>query len=113
MLWLLAQVSPSATSTTAAKGSPITGLLPIVVLVGLFYFFMLRPQKRARMNQQMLLNQLAIGDQIETAAGMYGTITRTDDTTIWVELAPGFEVRMARGAVRRKIVPETTDPQGG
>lgn len=113
MFWLLAQLSPSPTTTGAGKGNAITGLLPLIAIIGLFYLFMLRPQKRARMNQQMMLAQLEVGDQIETAAGMYGTIRRLDETTVWVELAPGFEVRMSRGAIRRKLIPDGPSPQGG
>jgi preprotein translocase subunit YajC len=112
MFWLLAQTPlPSVSPSTTAKANPSSFLFLIGIFV-VFYFLMIRPQKKRRADQMALLNQLDVGDEIETAAGMFGRITRVEPTTLTVQLAPGFEVRMSRGAVRRKIVPETIDPEG-
>lgn len=102
---LLAQ-TPSPTST-ASPGGGLGTVVVMVAMFGLLYFFMIRPQKKARQAQMALTRAVDVGDEIETVAGMYGKVTKTDDSTLWVELAPGFTVRMSRGAVRRKILPDT------
>lgn len=92
--------------TTDSKGSPLGGLVLFLPLIVLFYFMMIRPQK-ARARQQMeLMQSLAVGDEIETVGGIFGTVRRADDDFIWLEAAPGVELKVSRGAVRRKVYVE-------
>jgi len=106
LLALLAQ-TPTVTSTPRSGGAG--SILIFLPFIALMYFFMIRPQRKLRQQQAALLRSLEVGDEIETVAGMFGRISRMDDTTVWVELAPGMTIRMSRGAVRRKVV-ETPPP---
>lgn len=84
-------------------------LLPMLLLFGLLgamMYFMSRRQRRAVQQQQQLQNSLAIGDQVMTTSGLYGTIIATDDTTVDLEIAPGVETTWLRAAVREKIGPD-------
>lgn len=103
ILALLAQVAPTASATAKPTGGA-GSLVILLPMFGLLYFFMIRPQKKARQNQMMLARSVDVGDEIETIAGMFGRVTKTDDAAIHVELAPGFTVRMSRSAVRRKVI---------
>lgn len=85
------------------------GLLPLLLmfgLLGVMMYFMTRRQRRAQEQQASLQNSLEIGDRVMTTSGLYGTITDTDnDTTVTIEIAPGFETEWLRAAVREKVGP--------
>jgi preprotein translocase subunit YajC len=87
------------------QGSPLTLLLPLVLMGGVFYFFLIRPQRAQRQRQQQLLSALEVGDEVLTIAGMYGTIVEIDDEddTVVVEVAPGTRIRMVRRAVSQRL----------
>lgn len=104
MLSILAQATSTASPSPAPSGGGASSLIVFALLAGVFYFFMIRPQQRARRTHAELMRVLEVGDEIETAAGMFGKITRVEDSTLWVELAPSVVVKMSRGAVRRKVV---------
>lgn len=82
-------------------------LLPMLLLfglLGLMMYFMSRKQRRAQEQQRALQNSLAVGDQVVTTSGLYGTITDVDDDSkIGVEIAPGVETVWMRAAVREKV----------
>ncbi len=106
ILNLLAQASPTTSPAPAGGAGSFIILIPLFAIL---YFLMIRPQKKARAAQLELTRSVEIGDEVETVAGMYGKIARADDQTLWVELAPGLTVRMSRGAIRRKILPDVPD----
>lgn len=93
-----------ATSSTEPQ-SGAGSLLVFLPLIAVFYFFMLRPRQRQMRAHAELMRSIEVGDEIETAAGLFGRITRTADDVVWVELAPGTTVKMTRAAVRRKVLP--------
>jgi len=89
-------------------------LLPLVLMGGIFYFLLIRPQQRQRRRQATLLQSLDVGDEIQTIGGVYGTIREIDDDTVLVEVAPEVDIRFARGAIARKLYyDETEDEEEG
>jgi preprotein translocase subunit YajC len=100
-LFLLAQ---SSTGDQPA-GSFLSLLLPLVLMGGVFYLFIIRPQRSQRQRQQQLLNALEVGDEVLTIGGMYGTIAEIndDDDTVIVEVAPGTRIRMLRRAISQRL----------
>ena len=75
------------------------GFLIIIAAFAFLYFVLLRPQKRRQLESQQMLQNLAVGDEIVTAGGIFGRITALDDDEVRVEIAPELEVRVARRAV--------------
>ena len=106
MLGFLAQSS--------GGGSPLAVLTPFLLLGGLFYFMILRPQKRRQRAQQALISSVDVGDEIITTAGIYGVISGVDDEegTVRVEIAPGTEIRILRAGIGRRVTEdaEAYDP---
>ena len=83
------------------------GLLPLVLIFAVFYFFLIRPQmKQAREHKQMV-EALAKGDEIVTSGGLLGRITRIGDNFLTVEIAPETEVKIQKHAVSA-ILPKGT-----
>ena len=55
--------------------NPIVQLAPLLLLVGIFYFLLIRPQQRRMRQQRTLIEGLDVGDEVLTIGGMFGTIT--------------------------------------
>jgi preprotein translocase subunit YajC len=83
--------------------------VPLLVIMGAFMFFASRRQKKAMQQTINLHDSLAVGDEIMTTAGLFGTITDVADSKIDVELAPGVVVTMLKLAVKEKTVVEDDD----
>jgi len=80
-----------------------------VLLFGVLWVVFIRPQKRRQVHQRDMLDNLSDGDQILTAGGLYATVRSVDGDDVHVEIAPGTEVRLAKGAVAAVIPQETED----
>jgi preprotein translocase subunit YajC len=93
------------------SGGALTLLLPLVLMGGVFYLFLIRPQRAQRQRQQQLLRALEVGDEVLTIAGIYGTITEIDDETdtVTVEVAPGTRMRMLRRAISQRLTEDDGD----
>lgn len=78
-------------------------ILLIVGLIVIFYFMLIRPQQK-RMRQQMeLMNNLRVGDDVMTSAGIYGTISEIEEDTVLLEVAEDVLIRVAKNAVVRNF----------
>lgn len=80
-------------------------LLPFAVL----YLLLVRPQRRRLAEHQRLQSSLVPGDEVITAGGIFGRIAALDDDSVSLEVAPGTVIRLARGAVNRRVVPAPGD----
>jgi preprotein translocase subunit YajC len=85
----------------------MAALLPILLLIVLMYFMLIRPQQKRMRAQQALLSAVQEGDEVLTTAGVYGFITAMEGDVVWVEIAEGVEVRVAKGAIARRVDPST------
>jgi preprotein translocase subunit YajC len=86
-------------------------LLIIVALLGLMWALMIRPQRRKQAAQAQMLSDLAIGDEILTAGGIYGTVDEIDSEEVSVEIAPGTKIRVAKRAVAAVISDEEEEEE--
>src|SRR5262245_13700145 len=82
------------------------GFLLIILAFAFLYFVVIRPQRRRQVEQQRLLSEVAIGEEIVTAGGIYGEVTALGDDEVTVRIAPEVEVRLARRAIAGVIRPE-------
>jgi preprotein translocase subunit YajC len=90
------------------------GIVFPFILVGAVYFLMLRPQQQRVARQKSLIASVSLGDEVVTAGGMLGHVRRMDDERIWLEVAPGVEITLLRGAIAQRVLPpEVDDGDGG
>ena len=75
------------------------GYIFILVLLVLMWFMLIRPQRRRQQETQRLLDTLAVGKEVVTAGGLYGTVTAVEDDEARLEIADGVEVRVAKRAI--------------
>jgi preprotein translocase subunit YajC len=90
----------------SSGSSPLTLLLPLALMGGIFYFLLIRPQQRRQRAQRDLLGSLDVGDEVVTIGGVYGTIREINDENVTIEVAPGIQMKFLRGAIARKLVEE-------
>lgn len=81
----------------------------LLALPLLMYFLLIRPQQRRLKEQKSLLSAVEEGDEIVTTGGIYGYVNAVEDDTIWLEIADGVEVRIAKGAVMKRIPAGSTE----
>jgi preprotein translocase subunit YajC len=84
-------------------------LIFLAVIAVVFWFLLVRPQRRRRAEQRSLMAGISAGDEIVTAGGIFGTVRSIADDQIVLEIAPGTEVRVARQAVA-DVVRQTEEP---
>lgn len=85
----------------AQGGGNMSFLLMMVIIFGIMWFFMIRPQQKKQKEIQNFRNNIARGQQIVTAGGIYGTVKDIDETanTLKVEIANGVCITVDRGSV--------------
>jgi len=86
------------------------GYIFILVVLVLMWFLLIRPQRRRQMDSQRLLNSLAVGQEVVTAGGLYGTITGLDDDEVRLRIADDVEVRVAKRAIAG-VLSEDEEPE--
>jgi preprotein translocase subunit YajC len=93
-----AQTAPAA----AAGGdmqSTLMSMLPLLLMFLVLYFVMIRPQMKKQKEHRTMIDALAKGDEIITAGGFVGRVSKLGDGFLTIEIANGVEVQMQRSAV--------------
>jgi preprotein translocase subunit YajC len=86
------------------------GYIFILVVLVLMWFLLIRPQRRRQMDSQRLINSLAVGQEVVTAGGLYGTITGLDGDEVRLRIADDVEVRVAKRAIAG-VLSEDEEPE--
>jgi preprotein translocase subunit YajC len=84
-----------------------SGLLMIVALFAIMYFFMIRPQQKRQKEIQNFRNSITIGQAVVTAGGIYGVVKQIDenDNTLIIEVANGVRIKVDRNSVYAQAQP--------
>jgi preprotein translocase subunit YajC len=99
-----AQTTPAA---APSAGSSFLSILPLVAMFVVLYFIMIRPQMKRQKEHRAMIEALAKGDEVVTAGGLLGKVTKLGDTYISLELAGGVEAQCQRSAVTQ-VLPKGT-----
>lgn len=91
-------ISP-AYAQAAQQPSLLAGIWPLLVLLPLFYFMLIRPQQKRAKEVREMLGKLAKGDEVITSGGLTGVIRELGESFISVEIASGVTARMQRSAI--------------
>jgi preprotein translocase subunit YajC len=93
-----AQTAPAAAAGGDMQSS-LMSMLPLVLMFVVLYFVMIRPQMKKQKEHRTMIDALAKGDEIVTAGGLLGKVTKLGDGFLGVEIAGGVEVQLQRSAV--------------
>ena len=84
-----------------------SGLLMIVAIFAIMYFFMIRPQQKRQKEIQNFRNGLTVGQAVVTAGGIYGVVKQIDENTntLMIEVANGVRIKVDRNSVYAQAQP--------
>ncbi len=88
----------SVASATSAFGGPAF-MIQMLLLVGVFYFFMIRPQQQKAKEHAATINAVKKNDEVVTGGGLVGKVTKVDDATVEVEIASGVRVKVIKSTL--------------
>ena len=87
--------------------SSLVSMLPLVLMFVVLYFVMIRPQMKRQKEHKAMIDALAKGDEVVTAGGLLGKVSKLGDTMLDIEIANGVEVQIQRHAVTQ-VLPKGT-----
>jgi len=96
-----------AQASGGAGGPPtLVSFLPLVLVFGVFYLFLIRPQQQKAKEHRTMLANLKKNDEIITNGGLYGRVLALADDVITVEIAPNVKVRVSRPQIHSVVMPD-------
>jgi preprotein translocase subunit YajC len=93
-----AQTAPAAAAGGDMQSS-LMSMLPLVLMFVVLYFVMIRPQMKKQKEHKSMIDAVAKGDEVVTAGGVLGTISKVGDNYLGLEVSKGVEVQIQRSAV--------------
>lgn len=103
---LISNAFAQAAAPASTEGS-LLSFLPLVAMFVVLYFIMIRPQMKRQKEHKAMIEALAKGDEVATAGGLLGKVSKLGDSTLHIELAQGVEVQLQRSAVVQ-VLPKGT-----
>ena len=97
-MWINSAFAQGAAA--APGGGEMVNLVLIVLMFGVLYFLMIRPQMKRAKEHKTLIDALQKGDEVVTSGGVLGRITKVSDNYVTVEVANNVEVQVQRPAVQ-------------
>jgi preprotein translocase subunit YajC len=91
----------------AAAPNPLMSFLPLIILFGIFYFMLIRPQMKRAKEQRTMIAALNKGDEVLTNGGLLGRIDSLADQFVTLEVAPGVIVKLRKDAISA-VLPKGT-----
>jgi len=96
----MAVITPAyAEAAPADGGSGFASLIPLVLIMVIFYFLLIRPQQKKVKQHRSLVDELKKGDKIITGGGLYAKIIDVKDDTLKVEIADGVRIKIKRDTI--------------
>jgi preprotein translocase subunit YajC len=92
-------ISNAYAQTAGGAAGGLTSFLPIILMFVVLYFLMIRPQMKRQKEHRAMMDALAKGDEVVTAGGILGRVTKVSDAYVTVEIADGTEIVVQKVAV--------------
>jgi len=94
-------------ASTGPFGSDLMAFLPMIAIFVVFYFLLIRPQQKKAKEARAMLDALQKGDEVVSAGGVLGRITKIGEQYVTVEIAPNTEITVQRAAIAQ-LLPKGT-----
>jgi len=108
---LLSNLQPTwAAGMPADAGSGLLGLLPMVLILGVFYFMLILPARRRQKKLQEMIHNLKRGDKIITTGGIFGTVMGISDRLVQVRIADQVTIEIAKNGIAALQNPDGSEP---
>jgi preprotein translocase subunit YajC len=80
-------------------GSSLPSILMMVAIIGIFYFFMIRPQQKKAKDQKKFTEEIKKGDNVVTIGGAHGRVAEIEDDTFILEVERGARIKFSKSAI--------------
>jgi len=98
-MFALAFAADAAPAAQAGGSQALMNFVPLILMFGIFYFLLIRPQQKKAKEHKALLENLKRGDQAITAGGIHGKIISVDDNIVTLEVATGVNIKVNKGHI--------------
>jgi preprotein translocase subunit YajC len=105
MIELLAMFPPPADGQADASGQMMSTFIMFGAIIAIFYFMIIRPQKKRQDEMKKMLDGLKKGDKVVLASGIHGTISEVEDNSALVQIADNVKIKVEKSAIGN-IVPK-------
>ena len=105
--------APQAGAEGAPAGNPLMSFLPFILIIGIFYFLIIRPQNKRRKETEKMLSAVKKGDEIVTIGGIHGTVYRAVDKepTVIVTVDDNVKLKFLRSAISSVVAQSKEEPK--
>lgn len=100
-------ISPAMAQGAAQAPNPIMSFAPLIILIVIFYFMLIRPQMKRSKEHRQMLGALSKGDEAVTSGGMAGKITNIGENYISLEVSDGVTIKVQKASVT-SVLPKGT-----
>jgi preprotein translocase subunit YajC len=105
LLGIAQQAQPSG-----GAGSLMSGLVPMILIMGVMYLLVMRPQMKKQKETQKMLSELKKGDDVVTTGGIIGRISGITDDLVTLQVQEGVRMRILRSAIAGRHTQKTGEP---
>jgi len=88
-----------ASGGEGGEGGGMMSMLPLILIVGIMYFLLIRPQQKRQKDVKLMQSDLKVGDRITTSGGIHGTIATISESTVSVKVAEKVKLEIDRTAI--------------
>ena len=114
-----AGADPAANGADAANGGagglfgsdPMACLIPGLAIMAIFYFILIRPERKKQKQRAIMLGGMRKGDKVMTSSGIHGTVAQVQDDVVTVQVADGVRLRFSRAAIQQILESEKPEKE--
>ncbi len=96
---MLNAYAQAAGAPAQASGSPLISLMPIIVIFIIFYFLLIKPQKKAQADHRKMVSELKKNDEVITSGGIHGTIVNVKENSLVLRVDDNVKIEIQKNAV--------------
>ena len=99
------------TGGEGGQGGGFGAFIPLILMFGIFYFLLIRPQQKKAKDHREMISTLKKGDRVVSSGGLHGTVTGLTDEIVTMEIAPKIRVKVSRSSVAGAVKKDGNIPQ--
>ena len=106
-----AEIPASAPAAQSSSAPSFMNFVPIIGMLAIFYFFMIRPQQKRSNEHKKMLEALKKDDKVITSGGVYGTVMSVGDKTLELKIADNVKIKVSKSSISDNLT--ASEPSNG
>ena len=99
MLILSYAFAQTSQTQSQATPNPLVSFMPVILIFFIFYFLLIRPQKKRQTEHERMVSQLKKNDEVITSGGIHGVVVGIKDTTVMLRIDEGVKIEVQKSAI--------------